>query len=251
MKGKMAPQPKKRVRGPTRTPTPHHDWKSSPVIVAGGSAAAATLLCITVFTQIVVPTQTAQLENEALKAAEKARQLQERDKATSNLLASYKTKNLALERQVSSLSKEILAARLGSLFPLGNPYPSGLGRVKVGSPISALQEEYRGLQITPDPDDPTKEKVELKNSPFDSISYSYEAKDSAKRVIHISFHLKNEWDYEDSFMLKHIVEALGPATHQQGKSNFMWDLEGGSNAFLLGNTYMVMTDNVQPLLWRD
>lgn len=203
-------------------PVRHVDWKNNPLMVAGGSAAATIVLCITVFTQIVLPTQTAKLENDALRARERTRELEDAAKKHSETVRALSSKNENLEKQVKRLASELLDLRQGDLFSYQDPFPKGLGSIRLNALTSEIDRVYAGRKIQLHSDDPTVIKVAIDNSPFGEVSYSYKEFGAQRKIVHIAFSLRDRWSVSNN-----------------------------SSAYLLDNTYMIMSDDVAPLLWRD
>lgn len=253
-KNSQKPRPATRPRAkpaPTQLPAPAHDWKNNPLVVAAGTAAATILLCIAVVTEVVIPTQTAKLENEALKAREEVRQL--RDSVASQQARGKKTDSelAALKREHEKLLKDLKAARAGNLFTQGSPYPVGLSSVRVGMSVDAVFSTYPKDQIEIDKETPTTVRVSLKGSPFASVWYMYGKNDPKRIIDNISFNLGYGHGYPESFLVEHLTEALGnPSAHPE-PHYYHWSRIKGLGVYMLDEeSYMVMNSRYSPALWN-
>lgn len=232
-------------------PLPAHDWKSNPVIVAGGSVAATTLLCIAVVTQIVIPTQTAKLEIAALKANNVSRGMQARLATAEKSNKELNRTNSLLSSQVESLGKQLLDARSGALLNPGNPYPTDLGIVRIGTPISEVRKRFLPSQIETDPDRPDLLRVTLHNSPFIEATYSFDKKDPQRKITHIAFMLDYKQKFADDFLSNKITHAIGTPIEQPQRGYYRWPDTSGLRIFLLDDIYMIMTPNFAPAVWPE
>ena len=242
---------KRQQRLASQAPSQHHEWKSNPVIVAGGSAAATILLCIAIVTQIVIPTQTAKLEIEALKAKDASRGLQAELDAAQKSNNTLERKKSSLSTEVASLKRQLLEARVGSIFNAGNPYPTGLGLVRIGAPIDEVRKHFLSNQIETDPDRPEVLKVNLQNSPFIWATYSFDKQDPRQRIAHASFTLDYRQNFGDYLLPNKITEAIGPPVENPRRGYYRWTETAGVSIYLLDSSYMIMAPSFSPAVWPD
>lgn len=227
------------------------EWKNNPVIVAGGSAAAAILLCTALATQIVIPTQTAKLEIEVLKTKDVSRNLETELKTIQETLHSLESKNASLTAQVNELDKQLFEARLGALFSPGNPYPFGLGLIRLGAPINEVRKHFSDSQIEIDVDRPELLKVNLENSPFIWAMYTFDKKDPEQKIDRISFILDYRKDFADDFLHKKIIEAIGSPNENPKRGYYKWHHFVGASIYLINDSYIIMNPLFVPITWPE
>ncbi len=229
----------------------HHGWKENPVIVAGGSVAATALFCIAVVNQIVIPTQTAKLETEILKAKDTLRNLEEDLAAERNRNEGLLSKISLLSSQVVTLGKQLMEARIGALFGPGNPYPTGLGVVRIGTPIDEVRNNFPSSQIETIFDQPDILIVNLNNSPFRYIQYSFYKKDSRKRIASATFTIDHDKEFGDNFLPNKVTEAIGSPVEQPQRGYYRWPDTAGVKVYLVDDTYMIMAPGFAPAVWPE
>lgn len=227
-----------------------HDWKSSPVIVAGGTAAATILLGIAVVTQVIVPTQTAKIEIESLKAKDQLRTSLDTIRRLESQVAALEKKSKENDSQLKKLASDLLVAREGAMFSGGNPYPVGLGLVRVGDEFAAIERAYPGRRFELDSKAGTLE-VELEDSPFKHVSYGFLPNDPRRRIVQVSYLLDYNRGYPDGFLRGRIVEALGSSFENPEDDKYRWRVSDGSRAYLLGETYIVLASGYIPRVWPE
>lgn len=235
------------------------EWRNHPIIVASGSAAATLLFCIAIFTQIVSPTQNAKLEIELLK-------LNDANQKLAHSIASITKKNklltsevvrknkgvTSLEAKVSSLEQELIDARANSVFTPGNPYPNGLGLIRIGMKKNEIATIYSGLKIEIDLDDPDTVTVNLVNSPFERVTYHLSNKSDEATISHVSFHMPTfDSKYSDDFLFKKLVENFGQPSKESTKKAFMWSVGSSYSLYANGkNNYVLMRRGQEPIFWH-
>jgi hypothetical protein len=145
------------------------DWKAHPVMVAI-IAGAATFA----FTEAwIVPLHVQSLRNEIATNAE----LVGRAKALQD-------KVVSLEGQLKAALVRVRSLETPNLLTPGNPYPVGLGLVKLGQPITDLEKAYPGAKLK-------KEdrywELEDFHSVFSSVVYYFEPKSNDMKITFIVF----------------------------------------------------------------
>jgi len=112
---------------------PNKSWKDHPVIIAAASFGAGLVFAQTV----IFPTMTASLRNEVSSLRS---QVQE--------VAVLKEQLKKAEADAKVEKDKLVASQRTNLFSLGNPYPVGIGKVKLGDNVSSLTKYYPDNTIT-------------------------------------------------------------------------------------------------------
>ena len=108
------------------------EWNAQTVIAAiiGGAAT------FTFAETLIVPLHVQTLKNEIAANADSVA----RAKATEE-------KAQGLERQLKAALVRVRSLEKPNLFAVGNPYPIGLGLVKIGQPVAEIEKAYPGAVI--------------------------------------------------------------------------------------------------------
>jgi len=207
----------------TETPTPASSWKDHPLRVAAASAAVTASVLIALFGTWILPTQTASLKNQidALSAAGA------KDTNSAKQIADLKAQAADLERKLS-------AAQLPNLFFVGDPYPAGLGRVRVGDPISRVAAVYPDSAITKYEGYWT---VEDQHAVFNHIAYYFDEKRRDNSITAIMFHVA--YPTSSVKLQDKLVASLGAPKEWHG-GNFSWATRDKVTVFKSVNAYFVL-----------
>jgi hypothetical protein len=216
----------------------HHiaHWKSNPVIVAIVAGAA-----VFGFSEVyVVPIHTQSLRNEIASNAEVvARAKTTEEKANS------------LERQLRDALGRVKALELPNLFALGNPYPIGLGLVKLGQPIEDLERAYVGAKIVKS--DASYWTLEGFHSVFADITYYFDASSPDRRIKHIRLTATYDSSRDNNFLGNKLVEVLGPPTESPRPEWHFWRLgDAKVNVYFDAGplvAYMILPEGHMPNWW--
>ncbi len=181
---------------PTETTT---DWKSNRAIVAIIAGAAVFGFCEV----YVVPIHTQALKNEMAANSESVA----RAKATEERAST-------LERQLKDALGRVKALEQPNLFSLGNPYPVGLGLVKIGQSVDDVEKAYVGAKIKKETRYWTLKDF---HSVFTSVTYHFGEDSAAKKITFISFVPAGGRD--NNFLINKLVEVLGPPTDAANPNN--------------------------------
>jgi hypothetical protein len=178
------------------TPASDTDWKAHRVIVALIAGAAG----IAFWQTYVVPQQVQALRNEIASNAE----LVSKAQATQDLAQS-------LERQLKEARSKVASLEATNAFSVGNPYPVGLGLVRIGQPIADVEGSYPTAKIQ------KKERYwELENyhAAFPWVVFYFDEKEKEKKVTHVMLTRPfNTWG-DGAFVHRKLSETLGtPALH--------------------------------------
>ncbi|MET4451567.1 hypothetical protein [Bradyrhizobium sp. RT3b] len=98
-------------------------WQDHPVLIAICSGAAALIFAQTV----IFPTMTASLQNEVSSARS---QMQE--------VATLRDQLKKATEDTAKAKLELKAAQLNNVFSVGNPYPIGLDKLRIGDGLDAI-----------------------------------------------------------------------------------------------------------------
>lgn len=253
------PRPQKRPPQTRQALPAVTDWKGHPVVVAAGTAVGTVLLCIAVVTQVVIPTQTARLEIEVLKLKDSTKSLESDLRIQKGIVAIKDREIKALKGQVKSseassarLETELLQTRAGDLLAAGNPYPIGLGQVRIGMSVDQIEKHFSASQIKTDVDNPGAIDVAIKTHPFEEVTYLFSPKEKDKGIRAVAYRLNYRHKYGDDFLQRKIVEAFGEPTSHPKPSYFQWNVDKKTNIYKLdSNGYMVIAADKVPLLWPD
>lgn len=227
------------------------DWKNSPVMIACGAATGMLLLCIGVFTQLVLPTQTAKLDVEIIKLKS---ELESKDRSLIDASEKLRESSKELrsgEKQIRKLRADLLHALNNDLFPPGVPYPNGVDKVRVGMSASKLQEFYPASAIRKNPNSDGILNVELKDSPFESVVYFFDETSSEKAISHIYFRLDPFKNYPEDFLWQKLTNSLGEPQFRPKRNYIAWKTPSGGVFSSDDGSFIVMQPGLRPSYWPD
>jgi hypothetical protein len=206
------------MRGQKQIPSAS-DWKSHPVVVATIAAVSAIGVSILIFKEIVIPTQTASLQNEI---ASLRKQLDLPDGEAAGIRTLRKQVE-TLENSLKQAKADVAIAQLSNLFAIGNPYPIGLGQIKIGDSIEAIEKTYPATSID------RKSawwSVKGQHAVFDDVTYNFDRNAKDKRVSYILFFMN--FDAPVELLKTKLVEALGqPSAIGPKEGCYFWKLDQG------------------------
>lgn len=236
--------------------TTKSDWKNHPLVIASGAAVASFLLATAIFTQLVLPTQTAKLDIELLKLKDEIKNLNDKKEKLNenNNYCKFENEKLItsgneLQSQIKELKAELIEARAGAMFSSSSPYPIGYGLVRIGMSIDDIKKTYppKKLHFS---DNKRVVHIPIENSPCNDIQYYFD-NDRQKSISHIGFSLSHSnKDYPDDFIKNKIMETFGPPVESASKTLAKWNVD---------NKYLIYTDDMkgfvimkfgeEPLFW--
>ena len=111
-----------------------------------------------------------------------------------------------LVNQLESANKALSLAQLNGLFSFGSPYPTGLGQVKLGDPISQVDFQFSAAQI--DKKRAGQWAVETQHAHFTSAYYYFDPREKDPKIKSISFYV----DYKSplrAVFKRRLIESLG------------------------------------------
>jgi len=213
----------------------HENWRTHPVIVASIAAVAGFGVCFT----YVVPIHIQSLKNEMAANAESVAKA----KATEE-------KANSLERQLKDALGRIRALERPNLFSLGNPYPVGLGLVKIGQSVDDLEKAYPGAKIKKESRYWTLQGF---HSVFTHVTYYFEDGSPDRKIKFISFVPLSGVGHEDNFLNNKLVEILGPPTDVPEPNFPSWQLSDAKVAIYFDPrvvpSYTIMREDYTPNWW--
>jgi hypothetical protein len=207
------------------------EWKAHPVIVAIVAGAAV----VAFWESYAVPLHTQALRNQIASNAE----------LVANARATEEKLQSAEQRLKDALAK-VRALEKPNLFSLGNPYPVGLGLVKVGQPIEDLRKAYPDAKVD------RKEglwRADNLHSVFGHIVFYFDERTKEKKITHILF---NHLDHSSTpFLGAKLVEMLGPPLPSPRSDYYHLKATGKTTVFhRAADTYFViMEESIQPKWW--
>jgi hypothetical protein len=189
-------------------------WKDHPVFIASAAAVATLGVTVLVYKEMVIPTQTALLQNEIVRLRQ---QMGLPDDEAGGIRALRK-KTETLEKELKEANVKIAELQQSNLFAPGNPYPIGLAKVKIGDSVENVPKIFEEKSISRDHE--TYWSVLRPHASFSSVSYVFDPKSSDKRITHIYFFFKK--DMPPELLHFKLTEALGPPTTNPRKDTYIW-----------------------------
>lgn len=194
-------------------------WKDHPVIIAAGSFGAALVFAQTV----IFPTTTASLQNENSSLRS---QVQEIASLKDNLKKTQESANAEkqkMDEELKRIKGQLLVAQQTNLFSLGNPYPVGFGKIKLGDSIAAITANYSEARI--DRRSAQDWAVKPDHPAFRNVIYIFDRPNDLKdrRVRAILFFAD---DSIAASLQDKMIEALGQPTAPGPRPNcFIWNVD--------------------------
>lgn len=142
--------------------------------------------------QFVLPIMTAKLQNDVDKIPSYVKQIEE-DKIEIG----------ELNKKLQQVESQLAIVQHANLFVYNNPYPVGLGNVRIGDPIENLIAIY-GEKYLEKQD--SYWSVNNKHSIFKHITYYFNEKSSKKEITHIAF--REELDVKNRIFLQSKLEDI-------------------------------------------
>jgi hypothetical protein len=225
------------------------DWKDSKPIIAIIAGAAAIGATSAAFLTFYLPAHDANLATQIkiLEAAhgETDKKLAAKEKELSDATAAKGR----LEVEMRAVQSELASARQAHLFALGDPYPSGLRGVHVGVDISEVQRTFPKARV-----DRSTDGMMVVKSPLDvfsKVSYFFDTDAQDKRITHIVFEIERVKDFDDSFLLGKLRDALGAPRPGSKPMQCAWSKQKTYNVYMgEPHSFMIAIDDVKPQAWK-
>jgi hypothetical protein len=232
---KISPSPS------TPTPSATSSWKDHPLVVASAAVAGTIALGVLLVTEVILPTQTAALANQVTALSAEASSLRE-----SKVDANKKLEHL--QSQVADLDRKLSDAQHSNLFSFGNPYPVGLGQVRVGDPISSVAAVYPENAINKNEN--SYWSVNDQHKLFNNITYYFDEKVPKSPITHILFSIVYPVTADDAFLQGKLVEALGTPKQEHKKGFFSWSTQAKAVVYKYSsNSFILMDKNHSLGMW--
>jgi hypothetical protein len=208
---------------------PAADWRAHPVIVALIAGGAA----IAFWQTYVVPQQVQSLRNELEMNAELVSKAQATKEQAQNLGRELK------EAQVKLASLEVT-----NLFSVGNPYPVGMGLVRIGQSIEDVGTAYPTAKLEKQD---RYWRLPGYHAAFHAPSFHFDEKD--KKITHALF--VRSVKLESGVLRRKLVEALGPPTLNPKPDRVAWKLPDLKSTVYSNDedTFVIMRDGYTPVWW--
>jgi len=198
-------------------------WQDHGVIIAIISGAATLVFAY----NVLFPMLTASLQNEVSSLRS---QVQE--------IAELKSRIAALDTAAKVERQKLVEAQLKNVFSLGNPYPVGFGKVRLGDSIETIQQNFPETSI----DRVTSNfwGVKFDHPVFQRVTYYFDRPRELKdrRVRQLLFHGANA---NSTALKEKLIEALGPPVAPGPKPEcFVWAVDkifvkmDSPNSFTIG-----------------
>lgn len=206
------------------------DWTQHSVIVALISGAATAGF----FLAVVVPIYTQSLRNEITAGADSVAKA----RATEERVATAERKLKVAEARIFSLEN-------ANSYSLGNPYPVGLGLVKVGQDIADVAKMYPGATI---------EKKDgywsLKDyhSIYSIVTYYFKAEQKISHIL-----LSPHYKMPEDFVPRKLTEILGPPASTPRDQFARW-VDSNYSVFVgpgVDKGYLITRNDLIPGWWPD
>jgi hypothetical protein len=214
-------------------------WKDNSLVVAIGTAVATS----TFFMAVILPINTALLNNQLADLRNIKLQKAESDKKISSL-----------EKKLTESDRKLQIAQHANLFPLGSPYPVGLSTIRVRDPITFVSKEFLDSVIDRKNEYCLESEgcmsVKANHGVIHRITYYFDEKSKDKPITHIVYSLGYPTKFGDSFLQEKLIEALGKPTSKPRKFFYSW--KTSSNVTVYKSDFdriMVMSNDWTPGSW--
>jgi Sec-independent protein translocase protein TatA len=118
-------------------------WQDHPVIIAIISGAAALVFAY----NVLFPTLTASLQNELSSLRSQVQETTSLKDQLKKAQDEAKNEKQKMEAAAKTEKDKLMASQMTNLFSLGNPYPVGFGKIKLGDSITAITNVYADARI--------------------------------------------------------------------------------------------------------
>lgn len=189
--------------------------------------------------QFVLPIMTAKLQNDVDKIPSYVKQIEE-----------DQVKIDALNKKLEQLESQLAIVQNANLFRQGDPYPIGLGKVRIGDSVEKLLSIYGENNIEKIEDGVWK--VKNAHSIFNNINYYFDYKSSKKVITHISFGNSDLANQEKAKFLKGTFEDIfGEPRAYKKKEFYTWEVAGERIYLQKLFNYVLMEKKYVPAYWPD
>ncbi|MET4041772.1 hypothetical protein ABIC03_003463 [Bradyrhizobium sp. RT6a] len=204
-------------------------WQDHPVLIAICSGAAALIFAQTV----IFPTMTASLQNEVSSARS---QMQE--------VATLRDQFKKATEDTAKAKLELKAAQLNNVFSVGNPYPIGLDKLRIGDGLDAIFANFSEASVTKN--SASYWSVKLDHAAFREVVYYFDQPSSRNlKDRKIRALLFFAGDRSSGVVREKLTAALGnPSTSGPKPDCVVWTLSKDLLVRADGNSLFIA--NTQP-----
>jgi len=246
---------RRKTNQPTSAPPPvvptlstTSSWKDHPLVVASIAVAGTIALAVLLVKDVILPTQTATLTNQVASLTSRVASLSAEVSSLRESKADADKKVARLQTQLADLDRKHSEAQHANLFSFGNPYPVGLGQVKVGDPISSLAAVYPEKII--EKNENGYWSINNQHKVFAHITYYYDEKAPKSPITHILFSIGYTVTVRDAFLQGKLVESLGAPKQWKRKGYFSWATQAKITVYKSDSmSFILMKESSQPGTW--
>src|ERR1700722_11911754 len=184
----------------TANPT---SWKEHPVVTAAIAAAGAIGFTILIFKEIVIPTETASLQNEIAALHQQISAKDDKLRSIPDLTKQISDLKEALENTKTKLAD----VQLINLFQFGSPYPIGIDFFQIGDSMQSITKAFPPESI--DRSHSSYWSVKQNGKVFIVVTYYFDKDAADKRVQHMLMFFDSSFD---KLLQAKLIEALGQPT---------------------------------------
>lgn len=243
----MPSRPQTGVATPPSSPA-SPSWKDHPLAVAAIAVAATIALAVLLVKEVILPTHTASLGNQVSALTSQVAALgQAKAEGVTSLeqlqseFAEERHKNATLEQRLSE-------AQLSNLFAPQNPYPTGLGLVKVGQSVEEVSRAYPPESVQMNDDYWT---VKDQHRLFTHITYFFDEKSKTKAISHILFQGSSQKNIGDDYLQQKLAEALGAPKQWSKANHYTWQTKTATLYKRDPRNFVLMLGAWKPNYWPD
>lgn len=226
-------------------------WKEHPVVIATTVAVATTVFVVKVMDEVVIPTRTASLTNQIDSLNTEVRNLKDQLANKTAELDSANSSIRAKNSEVRDAQSKLYSAQVGHLFVTGNPYPIGLGLVKIGDSVDRVAEVFSEKSLDKSQAEEGLISVEDQHKVFKRVTYFFNVDAERKVVTHISFHTGNYLhSLNERLVQNKLIEAFGVPRTWSKKDHYSWVVQGQLSILKNDNEgYVLIPNGLYTMSW--
>ncbi|KFZ39140.1 hypothetical protein HR45_01710 [Shewanella mangrovi] len=224
------------------------DWKDHPISIAAVAVAATIGLCILIGKEIVLPTYTASLNNTIELLKNEKNKIETEKKSIENKAEALTKKLGESDSTNKDLLKKLEQAQYGNLFSNGDPYPVGLGSVRIGDPAKSILKIYPKASIDVD----KKGFITIKNQHqlFNDIVYYVNEDDKNLPITHIMYRINYTTKIDDNFLQKKLIDSFGLPEEWEWDNYYSWQTKSKLIIYKDDDrSIILMNQNYSPGTW--
>ncbi|WP_429234110.1 coiled-coil domain-containing protein [Aeromonas salmonicida] len=255
------PSPPRDVLPTTAQIATSSNWKEHPIVVAAVAVSGTIALAVLLIKEVILPTHTAALTNQISSLSAEVSSLREDKESTKKTISILQENISSLNKdisrnqhshleKISDLEDKLTQAQLANLFSFGNPYPSGLGVVRIGDSIEKVLTTYPESSV--EKDNNGYWTVKDQHKIFNRIVYYYDKKHSHNQISHISFTVRYPLTINEKLLQEKLIEALGTPKEWSMEDFFSWNTQAGVTLFKDSNDgFLLMRNDYFPGYWPN